>query len=390
MIIRNSFLALATLFIISISSLAGTYNVSQNITGGNGTITSPWVGWESGVNGCPNNSRIYFSAGYYKQDTTITTKKYWIIEGDGKGTSIIRSTFNGDAFKSINTVNSATTVRLSIRDLSIQNVSTSNLQTEPVTSGHENPSNTGAGFVDVGGSFIDLQNVRVFGFKFGIIFNQTEVSHINMCTLDFQTNGGGGIWLVRGGEDTHAPTAQNEDWTNQITITKCQINEYGVAGIIDDGGTNHIISMNNFNGGKHFIYIAGTNNSKISDNAMEGSTDTGIVTDYRGYFDQNIGKGPNYQLTIDNNTIIPGAGLTGISNGYYQILTNNFIGTSGSCITCLSGIGGPRVMLGNSNYDTASFTSTCNPNNNSSYIILNLFDTEVKMKKLNVNGTIIQ
>jgi len=64
-------------------STASTTIVNQYASGGAGTQASPWTGWESSVNNLPENSEIFFPAGYYRLSSPIIVKAGWRISGAG-------------------------------------------------------------------------------------------------------------------------------------------------------------------------------------------------------------------------------------------------------------------------------------------------------------------
>jgi hypothetical protein len=135
-----------------------------------------------------------------------------------------------------------------------------------------NGANTGGGFADVGGTFVELSNVRLAGWKYDVILDQSELVRIDNC--DFETWGTAGLWLVNGAD--HTVGASNY-YTNQITITRNQFNTavgggYGDA-IADDGGASHYIVGNNFNGGNRQIIAAAVAGLTILNNEMEAGTD---------------------------------------------------------------------------------------------------------------------
>jgi len=247
------------------SSTTGIYLLNQYATGGDGSSATPWTGWEAAFNGFPENAHIYLPKGVYFRASTLTIKKGYNIRGAGKNATVITSSCTTcDGINSTWPLNSSTAVNLRLEDLSIVN-----------TAG---TANTKGGFVDVGGSFLYLKNVAITGFKYGVIFDQSELAEIDLC--DIETQWKAGVWLVNG--DDHTASALSQ-FTNRITITRSQFNAVGHAGpaaapgdtsniaIIEDGGVTHEISNNNFNGWTQAIRIAGVNGLIIKNNEFEGA-----------------------------------------------------------------------------------------------------------------------
>src|SRR5262245_18270656 len=112
------------------------------------------------------------SLGIYARTTLV---------GRGRMTSHLVFTGTGDGIKSTWPINSSTAVWIRLAHLALIGA---------------NSATKGAGFADVGGSFVSLDDVYVQGFAYGVIFDQTEVSEIRNSQLEQQTKGG--IWLVNG------------------------------------------------------------------------------------------------------------------------------------------------------------------------------------------------
>lgn len=104
----------------------------------------------------------------------------------------------------------------------------------------------GAGYHDIGSSYVRLDRVRIAGYAIGCILDQTEDGTISRCTF-----GGGaitpntvnvGIWLVNGAAaQPDAATQPGSQFTNVIRIRECYLGSATVA-IVDDGGLHHNIT----------------------------------------------------------------------------------------------------------------------------------------------------
>ena len=193
--------------------------------------------------GAAGGGEVFVPAGTYNCTTgNIEIPINVTVVGEGDQASIVYFRGTGDGFRSTWPVNSSTAVRNGLRAIAIT---------------CDNVANTGAGFVDIGGTFVDIVDTFFQGFKYGVIFNQTEISSIERCEFVGQQPGGGGVWLVNGSDYSRAPTAA-QAFTNVIRITNSAFNEgASTYGIIDDGGVSHIFTSNNYNGCLRHIRIAG-------------------------------------------------------------------------------------------------------------------------------------
>jgi hypothetical protein len=271
---------------------------------------------------------LWFPAGKYNAGSTISLCPRLKIVGDGKRASILNFThqgtqsgasspltalgatmLSGTGLRMASTVNSSVAVHISIRHIS-------------VTASHE--SNLGAGFYDTAGTFIDLHDVHFSGFRYQVVLDQSELVHIDLCTIDATQTSGYGIWLVNG---LDLNTTAVPDYTNQITITRCQINGNGEWAIVDDGGYDHELRGNNFNGWANQISLAGAQPMYIAGCEFEASGDACIVTSpYRliGRGTSNPGGVGNAQLTIIGGVYVsPGPA---VRIGGLSVLT--LVGTS--------------------------------------------------------------
>jgi hypothetical protein len=63
-----------------------------------------------------------------------------------------------------------------------------------------NASNTGAGYDNVGGTFLEIKNVRIEGFYYNVILDQSELVQIKSC--QFESPLSASIWMVNGPDHT--------------------------------------------------------------------------------------------------------------------------------------------------------------------------------------------
>lgn len=200
-------------------------------------------------------AKVRVPRGTYKCTASLNISKYTQLVGEGRTASVLAFTNVGDGLKSTWPINSSTAVWIGVRDLALTN---------------SNGANTGAGFVDVGGTFVDLFNVYISGFKFQVIFDQTEIASAVQCEF-LHGSGQTGVWLVNGADHT---ALANKNFTNRIVIAGCQFNGTGSAleNILDDGGVNHTIRDNNFNAGGLALRASAVSGLSFTGNESESHT----------------------------------------------------------------------------------------------------------------------
>ena len=188
-------------------------------------------------------------------DETLLMAKRVMLRGEGRQATTLVFTAIGNAILSTWPINSSTAVWVRVRDLGIT---------------CSNSGNAGGGFVDVGGTYVDLSNVFITGFRYQAILDQTEIAKIDDCEF-VHPGGTTGVWLVNGPDHT---SGANTGYTNRITIAHCQFNgaSGGLENILDDGGVNHTIRDNNFNGGTVAVRAAGVAGVALLGNESEGHT----------------------------------------------------------------------------------------------------------------------
>ena len=346
-----------------------TFNVSaysQANSLGSGTTAAPWSGWEGAVNNLGEGVKIYFPAGIYSQTQSINVKRGWYIYGAGKEAAIIKcnivipvtssivnnvKVYQADhksAFKSSFPRKASTASNIVIRDLQLLDVTL-----EPIPfSDDPNTTSTirGAALEDVGGTYVHYSNLKINGFKFGIVFDETEISTIekcdfinqrsgdyyynaydcpleydasgnrkgdctligeNKCTRNWHKhtrNSGAGIWLANGKENNlltdlrvasynpYTITDQgyycNDRITNVINISSCTFNETTDAlCVVDEGGYGHTFEDCIFTGGKFNTFFAGLDYLNLRKNTFSIIQDTRAAIRFEGY---------GYYTTTDN------------------------------------------------------------------------------------------
>jgi len=218
-------------------------------------------------------AEVFVPRGTYQLNAQLNIYKKTLLAGEGQQTSILSFTHSGNGIVSTWPINSSTSVWISLQDLGITNT---------------NVANTGAGFVDVGGTFVTLLDCYIGGvvgnkgFGFCVIFDQTELAQIERCDLNLPAVGC--VWLVNGTD--YSGGARN--YTNRITIRDCQFGALpGVSsfGIVDDGGASHSFIDNNYYGFINQIKVAETYCLKIDGGEFEDATGSPIVfrnTRYNG------------------------------------------------------------------------------------------------------------
>jgi hypothetical protein len=260
----------------------------------------------AGVNG----GTVWIPAGTYKCTSTLTMAKFVYIKGAGIRATTLQWNTTGAGIKMSSPINTSTPVNTGVYDINLYNT---------------NSSNTDGGYVDVCGTYVYLERVRVVGFKYGIIFDQTELGDINLCEIQQQITGG--IWLLNGSDYTSGASGL---FTNRISIKCCQINQSSTAyGIIDDGGYAHTFDANNFNGCLTHIRNAGQININISNSEFESAASTPMVwTNTTLKTGSTVGQ--SVSILVQNNLIIPVAGQYCIDmvNGSPLNVTGNYFGNS--------------------------------------------------------------
>lgn len=199
----------------------------------------------------------------------------------------------------------------------------------------DNPTSQGAGFYDTGGTYVDLDGVLISGFKYGCIFDQTEIVTVDRCQIEHGR--AANMWLVNGPDLTQKAATT---YTNRITITRCQIDQSDGYGIVDDGGRAHSYRDNNFNGcRKGHLRIAGFGEYLVDGNYFEGAGGPCLTISNTTLFGRNVQR-PNV-VWVNGNLIIAEAGQPAIACAGATVLGlygNTLVGSGTSAIHGLNTI----------------------------------------------------
>jgi hypothetical protein len=281
--------------------------------------------------------KVYVPKGTYIVGSLVM-KNHVELYGDGVASTILSSSHTGYGLKTINPVNSSTAAWTIVRDLRIVN---------------SNGANVDGGIVDVGGTFVLMENVLVQGFKYGCILDQTELSTVRQC--HFTTQLFAGMWLVNNAEYSAGAIS---GFSNRITVQECQFNQAGtVYGVVEDGGVTHSFINNNFNGCSTQLRAAGVTGLTISESEWESCTVCNVsfnLTTAAG-----AGVGTTSAAIISGNMFTTTAGASGniVNNSgvAYLTLQSNILSSPVSPSVALgASVIAEFITLGNSfSYPTA-------------------------------------
>ncbi len=271
---------------------------------------------------------VFFPRGRYVVSSPLVIPRKCILQGEGRRTSYIRVNHTGNGLTSTSTINTSTNVDVCIRDMGFYCLL----------------SSVGGGFVETAGTNVSVHNCYFEGFKYGIIFDQTETSTITECDFAVQGNTAG-IWLVNGPDHT---VGANYGFTNLITIASCHFNSNTVGTqILDDGGANHVIVHNNINAGNLGIRIANASNVTVEDNFFE-SNNTHAIQLANDTLVGGVSQFANYGVVIRKNS------FSTSSNAYHinianmiggQITDNVFVGNNKTAMINFGGNGIAGVLI---------------------------------------------
>lgn len=252
--------------------------------------------------------RLYFPPGTYKITSTLNMARYLTIEGAGYKSSIISYNGTGAGLKMASTINTSTGVYTRVCDIQIKCT---------------NGSNAAGGYEDICGTYVNLDRCFITGFKYGVVFDQTELADITSCVIDSNTTAQ--IWLADG---NYTPGASSQ-YTNRISVSKCQISGASTQyGILDDGGYTHSFVDNNFNGLKTHIRACGVHGIKIDGGEYESANTTNIVFSNLDVAGGSHGQPTNICVTHAVIVPTPGNYCIDIVSAGNITLIDNFYGNS--------------------------------------------------------------
>ena len=230
---------------------------------------------------------VFIPAGTYICSAPIDMAKYVTLQGAGQIASTLKWNTTGIGIRMISPINTSTGVFISLRDIGLENT---------------NASNVNGGFVDVGGTYINITNVLVVGFKYGFILDQSELVDIDLCHFTGQLDGG--VWIANGNYTAGAAS----QFTNRISITRSQFNNAVGTGtaIIDDGGYTHAFQDNNYNGWFYQIRIAGATSVDVRGGGFESAGGTIIFMDPLSSTGTPVGN--SIQILLQGCLLIPTVG----------------------------------------------------------------------------------
>lgn len=245
------------------------------------------------------NGTVFIPTGTYFCNATINMARRVTVMGEGYRSTILSFNHTGAGIKSTAPINSSTAVNTVIKSIGLRCT---------------NLSNTDGGYVDVGGTFVLCQEIEVLGFRYGIIFDQTELAEIDLCQVQSSQAGYAAIWLVDG--PSYSPGAST-GFTNRISITRCQINcPATVHGIADDGGYTHVFANNNFNACLNHIRFGGGIGIEISGGEFESAARACVES---------------YTTLLNGGVASPVITLTMTGNVFAATVGNNCLKFNNSC-----------------------------------------------------------
>ena len=241
-----------------------------------------------------DGSSVYIPEGTFRLDTTLVVPNAKILFGENRAVSTLLYFGLGNAIEvGNNPVNGSGYGLSQLKNFQVKCV---------------NASNTGAGIaLNSGGfSYYEVDLIYSTGFLYGIVVDQSEVSHIHRSIFETRERViGTPMWITNGPEWRAGGLKR---FTNGITVQDCQFNQ-GKYAIIDDGGNDHTFIGNNLNGSRlGGMYLAGVTGLLITGSAWEtGNSEAGTnnlffstVSAYGGAL-----KGVCKGAQITGNTFVP-------------------------------------------------------------------------------------
>lgn len=220
---------------------------------------------------------LYFPAGYYKITSYLKLCPNLHVLGAGKrGSHLVTTAVGGGGATEGENVRNGSLFYGGWPSNASNNAS---VRVEHIGMISNDPANAGAALYDNCGTYVSLHDCYISGFKYGVVFDQTELSDIDRCEIRLQNAGGAAVYLVNG--PTLTP-GNLTTVTNRISVSRCQINEYQTAyGILDEGGYTHSFIDNNYNGCLNHIYAAGVQALQVIGGEFETCAGASIEIEYR-------------------------------------------------------------------------------------------------------------
>lgn len=195
-----------------------------------------------------------------------------------------------------------------------------------------------------GWAYFELDDVWIRGgCSYGIVLDGTEIISVHNCLIENQNAVSNyNVWIVNGADRGFT---QGLGFSNVITVRECQISGgAGSFGLIDDGGNQHVVQGNNFNGHRIPMRVAGAQGIKITGNSFETQLQTG-----------------NSNLDFDSVSasgapVGPVTGFEITANGFFGNMVSGSLLAFGGSLYSISGI-----SLAASAVVTFSTVSTANP-----------------------------
>jgi hypothetical protein len=196
------------------------YNVRDFGTTGNGT-TDDTTAIQDAFTACAvTGGVVYLPAGTYKCSSPLALGANTNLKGANIRSTILSFSNAGDGITSLYTLDGSSIAGNLIEDLWITCT---------------NSSNTGYGVHQRSGTYFTVRRCTISGFYIEVLFDQTKLGYIQECNFAGQF---ACVWL--------------KDPVNVIEISDCNFAcgpvGSGGCGIIDEGGTQHQIFGNNFDG----------------------------------------------------------------------------------------------------------------------------------------------
>lgn len=263
---------------------------SANVTALNAAIAACPVAAVPAASG----GEVLLDKGEFSLNAGISLPNFVSLRGLGKQSTKLIFSHTGYGLKRANPVNGSYAVNATVSDLWISCT---------------NGANTDAGFADVCGSFWYLDRVKVTGFAYGLVLDQSEVAAVTECECAAQLTAG--IWLVNGPEYTVGALTE---FTNRLTFRDCQINQNpGVLGVSDDGGYAHTFDNCNLNGGSWGIWSCAVVGLELLNLEIEGTAEDCVRLDFRRGLNTAVSKGTSTSTYASTGAWVPPSGKNALS-----------------------------------------------------------------------------